>query len=147
MIRLLLQRVRWARCLVNGEAVGEIGAGLLVLVGVGEGASSDDAAKLARKVARLRIFSDEDGKMNKSLQDAEAPAVLSVSQFTLWADASSGNRPSYSRAARPELAKPLYEQFNDGLRREGVAVQTGIFGADMQIELCNDGPVTIWLEA
>ena len=124
---------------------GEIAAGLVVLLGVGEGDADADAERLAGKIARLRIFEDDDGRFNRSVVDA-AGAVLVVSQFTLLADTAKGNRPSFSSAARPEVAEPLYERFCEALRAEGVAVATGIFGARMEVELVNDGPVTLVLE-
>jgi len=125
---------------------GEIGSGLLVLLGVAEGDSEGDAERVAGKVARLRIFEDETGKFDRSLLDAGGAALV-VSQFTLIADTARGNRPSFSHAARPETAEPLYERFCAALREQGVHVETGVFGARMQVELANDGPVTIVLEA
>lgn len=130
---------------VDGQIVGEIGRGLVVLVGVGTGDSDEDARVLARKIAHLRIFSDEDGKMNRSVLDVGG-ALLSVSQFTLYGDARKGNRPSFTQAAPPEEANRLYEVFNRELAELGVPVQTGVFRAMMQVEIVNDGPVTIWLD-
>lgn len=130
--------------LVDGEAVAEIGAGLCVLLGVARGDGERDAVRLAEKVARLRIFENEAGKFDRSLLDAGG-AVLAVSQFTLIADTARGNRPSFSDAAPPEQAEPLYEAFCAALRGLGVKVATGRFGARMQVELVNDGPVTIVL--
>jgi len=123
---------------------GEIGAGLLVLLGVATGDTEADVERLAGKVARLRIFEDDAGKFDRSLLDTGGAALV-VSQFTLIADTARGNRPSFSGAARPELAEPLYERFCNALRDLGVHVETGVFGARMQVELVNDGPVTVIL--
>jgi D-tyrosyl-tRNA(Tyr) deacylase len=125
---------------------GEIGTGLLVLLGVAEGDTREQSERLAGKIARLRVFEDESGKFDRSLLDVGGAALV-VSQFTLIADTAKGNRPSFSHAARPELAEPLYEQFAAALRELGVTVATGVFGARMQVELVNDGPVTIVLDA
>ena len=124
---------------------GEIGRGLCVLLGVARGDREEEAARLASKIARLRIFPDDDGRFDRSVLDL-AGAVLVVSQFTLIADTGRGNRPSFSGAARPERAEPLYERFCGALRELGVTVETGVFGARMEVELVNDGPVTIVLE-
>ncbi len=124
---------------------GEIGAGLVVLLGVADGDTAAEAERLAGKIARLRIFEDESGKFDRSLLDVGGAALV-VSQFTLIADTARGNRPSFSDAARPETAEPLYERFSQALRELGVPVQTGVFGAKMQVSLVNDGPVTIILE-
>ena len=121
---------------------GEIGRGLVVLLGVAEGDTEAEAERLAGKVARLRIFEDESGKFDRSLLDTGGAALV-VSQFTLIADTAKGNRPSFSRAARPEIAEPLYDRFCAALRELGVPVQTGVFGARMAVELVNDGPVTV----
>ncbi|NVO29889.1 D-aminoacyl-tRNA deacylase [Hymenobacter lapidiphilus] len=146
-MRLVLQRVRHARVTVEGRVTGQIGPGLLVLAGF---APDDDAAildRLARKMVQLRIFADDEGKMNRSVQDVGGQ-VLVVSQFTLLADTRKGNRPSYVGAAPPLLAVPLYEQFVQTVARLlGRPVSTGEFGADMQVELLNDGPVTIVLDS
>ena len=123
---------------------GEIGPGLCVLLGVADGDTAEDAARLAGKVARLRIFQNEEGKFDRSLLDVGGEALV-VSQFTLLADTTKGNRPSFSAAARPEVAEPLYEDFCAALAAEGVRVTQGVFGASMQIELVNDGPVTVVL--
>ena len=144
-MRAVVQRVREARVLVGGDAVGEVGAGLCVLLGV---AQDDDAAvaeRLAAKVARLRIFENADGKFDRSLVDVGGAALV-VSQFTLIADTAKGNRPSFSGAAPPELAEPLYETFCAALGREGIEVARGRFGARMAVEIANDGPVTIVLD-
>jgi len=124
---------------------GEIGAGLCILLGVARGDTAADARRLAGKIARLRIFQNDEGKFDRSLLDTGGRALV-VSQFTLLADTAKGNRPSFSGAARPEVAEPLYEQFCFALRRAGVHVETGVFGARMDVELVNDGPVTIILE-
>jgi D-tyrosyl-tRNA(Tyr) deacylase len=123
----------------------EIEAGLVVLLGVGEGDTEADADRLAGKVARLRVFEDEDGRFDSSLLDVGGAALV-VSQFTLLADTAKGNRPSFSAAARPEVAEPLYDRFCESLRAEGVPVETGVFAARMQVEFVNDGPVTIVLD-
>ena len=125
-----------------GEVVGEIGPGLALLLGIERGDRDEDARRLAGKVARLRIFEDDAGKFDRSLLDVGGAALV-VSQFTLIADTAKGNRPSFSDAARPEQAEPLYEAFCEALRELGVRVETGVFGARMQLELVNDGPVTV----
>ena len=145
-MRIVLQRVKSASVSIEGSVVGEINQGFLLLVGVGPEDSSDDASYLARKIAGMRIFSDENGKMNLSI-DQIGGKILSVSQFTLFADTKKGNRPSFTGAASPDLATKLYEEFNELLRTEyGLTVETGEFGADMQVSLVNDGPVTIILD-
>ena len=131
--------------LVEGDVVGQVGAGVCVLLGVADDDDADAAAHLARKVARLRIFENDEGKFDRSLLDVVGSALV-VSQFTLIAETSKGNRPSFSCAARPEQAEPLYEAFCGALESEGVGVARGIFGARMALELVNDGPVTIILE-
>jgi D-tyrosyl-tRNA(Tyr) deacylase len=140
-MRAVIQRVERARSTPGGA----IGPGLCVLLGVAEGDDEAAAERLAGKVARLRIFEDVDGKFDRSLLDTGGAALV-VSQFTLIADTAKGNRPSFSAAARPEAAEPLYERFAAALRELGVPVETGVFGARMAIELVNDGPVTIILE-
>ena len=144
-MRALVQRVSWARVTVDGETVGEIGAGLLVLLGITHDDGEAEARKLAQKIAKLRIFNDDAGKMNQSVKDVGGAALV-VSQFTLYADSSGGNRPSYIQAARPEQAIPLYETFSELLRLENLTVESGVFGADMDVTLLNQGPVTIWLD-
>ena len=129
---------------VNGEVRGEIGAGLCVLLGVARGDTAAEAERLAGKVARLRIFENDEGKFDRSLLDVGGEALV-VSQFTLIADTAEGNRPSFTGAARPDEAEPLYRTFCEALRALGVRVETGLFGARMQVELANDGPVTIVL--
>ena len=145
-MRIVLQRVKSASVSIDDVVVGNINQGFLLLVGVGPEDSSDDASYLARKIAGMRIFSDENGKMNLSI-DQIGGKILSVSQFTLFADTKKGNRPSFTGAASPDFATNLYEEFNELLRTEyGLTVETGEFGADMQVELVNDGPVTILLD-
>lgn len=145
-MRAVVQRVSRAAVRVNDETVGAIGAGLLVLLGVAQGDGPDDARLLADKVAGLRVFDDPEGKMNLSLADVGG-AVLAVSQFTLLGDARKGRRPSYSEAAPPEEANPLYRQFVGFLREAGLTVAEGVFRAQMQVELVNEGPVTILLDS
>ena len=145
-MRIVLQRVKSASVAIEDSVVGEINQGFLLLVGVGPDDTRDDASYLARKIAGMRIFSDENRKMNLSI-DQVVGKVLSVSQFTLFADTKKGNRPSFTGAASPEAANKLYEEFNEILRTEyGLIVETGEFGADMQVSLVNDGPVTILLD-
>jgi D-tyrosyl-tRNA(Tyr) deacylase len=144
-MRCLLQRVSRAKVEVGGKVIGEIGRGLMVLVCAMRGDDEANGELLARKVVNLRIFADEVGKMNRSLIDIGGSALV-VSQFTLAADTSRGNRPGFSLAAEPELGRSLYARFCDQVRGHGVEVATGEFGADMQVSLTNDGPVTIWLE-
>ena len=141
-MRIVLQRVKSASVAIEGSVVGEINQGFLLLVGVEPDDTRDDASYLARKIAGMRIFSDENGKMNLAI-DQVGGKILSVSQFTLFADTKKGNRPSFTGAASPEAANKLYEEFNEILRTEyGLIVETGEFGADMQVSLVNDGPVT-----
>jgi D-tyrosyl-tRNA(Tyr) deacylase len=144
-VRGVVQRVASARVRVGGEVRAEIDAGVCVLLGVARGDDAEDAARLAGKVARLRIFENEDGRFDRSLVDTGGAALV-VSQFTLIADTAKGNRPSFSEAAPPEAAEPLYEGFCGALRQLGVRVETGVFGARMAVELVNDGPVTIVLD-
>ena len=144
-MKAVVQRVSRARVRVGEEVVGEIGPGLCVLLGVASEDDSGTAARLAEKVARLRIFENEEGRFDRSLLDVGGEALV-VSQFTLIADAAKGNRPSFTEAAPPEEAEPLYEAFCSALQAAGVAVATGRFGARMQLEISNDGPVTIVLE-
>ena len=143
-MRAVCQRVSHARALVDGQASGAIGRGLCVLLGVGSGDGEAEVVRLAAKIARLRVFSDERGRFDRSLLDTGGEALV-VSQFTLLADTARGNRPSFTRAAPPERAEPLYVRFCDELRALGVHVETGIFAARMQVEIVNDGPVTIVL--
>ena len=149
-MRVLVQRVSHARVTVAGETAGEIGRGFLLLVGVTFDDSATVADLLARKVANLRVFDDADGNLNRSALDllqAEEPiGMLVVSQFTLYADCRKGRRPSFVQAAPAAIAEALVDRFADGLRALGLPVATGRFGAEMQVELVNDGPVTIWLD-
>lgn len=145
-MRAVVQRVSRARVTVEGQTTGEIGFGLMILLGVGRTDTSAVAASMAEKVAHLRIFEDEQGKMNRSLLDVRGAALV-VSQFTLYGDARGQRRPSFISAAPPELAKSLYEEFAAALRRLGVTVATGIFQAMMSVELVNEGPVTILLDS
>ena len=144
-MRAVIQRVSRAAVRVDGRVVGEIGAGLLVLLGVAAGDDDVEAERLAGKVARLRIFENDDGRFDRSVHDSGG-GVLAVSQFTLIADTAKGNRPSFGEAAAPEEAERLYERFCAALRDLGVEVETGVFGARMDVELINDGPVTIVLD-
>ena len=144
-MRILLQRVRRAAVRVDGETVAEIGAGLLSFVGVEQDDSESDADYLADKTAELRIFPDEAQRMNRSVEESGG-SVLVVSQFTLAASTRRGRRPSYSRAAAPELAQPLYRRYAERLRSRGLTVACGVFQAMMEVELVNDGPVTILLD-
>ncbi|MDE3123484.1 MAG: D-tyrosyl-tRNA(Tyr) deacylase [Paracoccaceae bacterium] len=144
-MRALLQRVSRASVSVDGALIGEIGAGLLILVCAMQGDGDDKPAQLAAKIGKLRIFKDDEGRMNRSLRDVGGAALV-VSQFTLAADTSRGNRPGFSTAAPPDEGRRLYEAFAQAMRDEGFPVATGEFGADMAVSLVNDGPVTIWLE-
>ena len=144
-MRALIQRVTEASVSVNGEVVGEIKQGLLILLGVGDDDADTEAHQLAEKIANLRIFSDEEGKFNRSLLDVNGAALV-VSQFTLYADTRKGRRPSFAHAAPPEQAAPLVEVFCEALRNMGSEVATGVFGAMMKVHLINDGPVTLWLD-
>ena len=149
-MRVLAQRVSRAQVTVTGETIGEIGRGLLLLVGVTLDDTAAAADLLARKVANLRVFDDADGNLNRSpldlLEAGEPIGMLVISQFTLYADCRKGRRPSFVQAAPPAIAEPLVDGFADGLRALGLPVATGRFGAEMQVELVNDGPVTIWLD-
>jgi D-aminoacyl-tRNA deacylase len=145
-MRAVLQRVSRGRVTVEGKITGEIGGGLMILLGVGREDSAAVAASMAEKCANLRIFEDDQGKMNRSLLDVKGSALV-VSQFTLYGDARGQRRPSFITAAPPELAKALYEEFCAALRRLGVTVETGIFQAMMSVELVNEGPVTILLDS
>lgn len=144
-MRVLIQRVKNASVTIEGTVQGQIEQGLLILLGVCEGDTAQDAAYLAEKCTGLRIFTDENDKMNLSCADIGG-GLLIVSQFTLYGDCKKGKRPNFMRAARPETAIPLYEHFIAQCRSSGLPVETGIFGADMQVSLVNDGPVTIWMD-
>jgi len=146
-MRAVIQRVKSATVRVNGAVVGEIGAGLLVLLAVAAGDTRDQAAWMSRKLSRLRIFPDDEGKMNRSLLDVGGE-VLVVSQFTLYGDCRKGNRPSFMRSAAPKLAEPLYELFCEMMTKAGCAsVERGVFGAMMDVGLINDGPVTLVVDS
>ena len=145
-MRAVVQRVSRAQVTVADELTGTVNKGLLVLVGVTEGDTEKDAQYLADKVTGLRIFEDENGKMNLSVKDVGGE-ILSVFQFTLYGDCRKGKRPSFDKAARPEAANLLYEKFNELCRQQGVQVETGVFRSHMQVELVNDGPVTILLDS
>ncbi len=145
-MRLLLQRVTRAEVRVDGKVVGKIGPGLVVLVGVGHDDTDEVADAMADKAVDLRIFRDDDGKTNLSLVDVGGE-VLAVSQFTLFADTRKGRRPSFIDAAPPELGERLYERFATAVEARGVKVERGMFGAEMEVELINDGPMTIWLDS
>lgn len=144
-MKAVIQRVTQASCTVDQQVTGAIKTGLVILVGVGPNDQIQQAQQLAHKISKLRIFNDEQGKMNLSVLDVGG-AILSISQFTLFADTRSGNRPSYTKAAAPELAQQLYQKFNEALRELGLEVAEGLFGAHMSVELINDGPVTIQLD-
>jgi D-tyrosyl-tRNA(Tyr) deacylase len=144
-MKLVIQRVTNASVTVENKIVGKIGQGFLVLLGVGPEDTTKEADYLVQKLIKLRVFEDENGKMNLSLKDINGELLI-VSQFTLYADCSSGNRPSFVNAAKPEIANELYEYFIKKCQEENIKVEHGIFGADMKVELLNDGPVTILLE-
>lgn len=144
-MRAVVQRVSEARVIVDERVVGSIDDGFLILLGITYGDGEAQATYLARKIAGLRVFEDDDGKMNRALADIGG-AVLVVSQFTLYGDVRKGRRPSFVAAAHPDLANPLYERFCELLDEQGLRVERGIFGAYMQVQLVNDGPVTLWLD-
>ncbi|MFJ5621719.1 D-aminoacyl-tRNA deacylase [Peribacillus loiseleuriae] len=145
-MRVVVQRSKAARVLVNNETIGSIDHGLVLLVGVTHGDTAEDAAYLAEKIANLRIFEDENEKMNHSLLDVGG-SILSISQFTLYGDCKKGRRPNFMDAARPEEANAIYELFNEEFRKRDIHLETGQFGANMQVELTNDGPVTLIVES
>lgn len=145
-MRVVVQRSKQAQVTVEGSAVGSIEHGLVLLVGITHDDTEQDARFAADKIAGLRIFEDETGKMNHSVLDVKGQ-ILSVSQFTLYGDCRKGKRPNFMAAARPEQAKPLYDRFNEMLREQGLQVETGIFGAMMDVSLVNDGPVTLIVES
>ena len=144
-MRALIQRVSKASVTVAGQTISSVGKGLLILLGVGHGDGDEQVKFLAEKIANLRIFEDEQGKTNLSILDVKGEAIV-VSQFTLYADTRKGRRPSFINAALPEVAEPLVNRFAEQLHNRGVPTQTGKFGAHMEVEIHNDGPVTIWLE-
>ena len=144
-MRALVQRVSHASMTIDGRIHGQIGQGFLVLLGITDGDTVDDAVYLADKTVKMRVFTDENDKMNRSLADVGG-GLLIVSQFTLYGDCRKGNRPSFTNAARPETAIPLYEAFIARCRESGLPVETGEFGADMKVDLLNDGPVTLWMD-
>ena len=146
-MRIVVQRCSRAEVRIDGQVVGNIGKGFMLLVGITDGDTKTEADLLAKKVAQMRVFEDAEGKMNLALKDVDG-AILSISQFTLYADCKKGNRPSFIRAARPKVAEPLYDYFNNVLRTQyGLQVETGRFGADMKVDFVNDGPVTILLDS
>ncbi|WP_270643037.1 D-aminoacyl-tRNA deacylase [Limosilactobacillus mucosae] len=144
-MRVVLQRVNHAAVRIDGETVGQIQKGYLLLVGLAPEDTDEQLDWMVHKIVNLRVFEDENGKLNRALADVNGE-ILSISQFTLYADVKHGNRPGFSKAAKPEIAAPLYDRFNEKLRQTGVHVETGRFGADMKVELENDGPVTILYE-
>ncbi|MFP5509033.1 MAG: D-aminoacyl-tRNA deacylase [Alphaproteobacteria bacterium] len=144
-MRALIQRVSRASVRVDGQQIGQCGPGLLILICAMQGDTEAQAAQMAAKIAKLRIFKDDEGRMNRSILDTGGSALV-VSQFTLAADTARGNRPGFSTAAAPDEGRRLYEVFAANLAASGIATQTGSFGADMAVELVNDGPVTIWID-
>ncbi|MGX7197466.1 D-aminoacyl-tRNA deacylase [Enterococcus olivae] len=144
-MRAVVQRVSEASVVIDGEIKGAVGQGFMILLGIHEEDTLSDVEYLVGKIAKLRVFEDDQGKMNRSIE-AVSGSILSISQFTLYGETKKGNRPSFIKAARPETAIPLYEAFNQGLREQNIAVETGEFGADMKVSLVNDGPVTIILD-
>ena len=145
-MKVVLQRTKQASVTVNQEVTGSISHGYMLLVGITHEDTMKDVDYCARKVAEIRLFEDEEGKMNRSIHEVGGQ-ILSVSQFTLYADTKKGRRPSFVNAARPDIAKPLWDAFNNALRENGLHVETGIFGANMDVALVNDGPVTIIIES
>ncbi len=145
-MRAVVQRVKKASVVVDGKIVGKIGKGILILLGVGKEDTEEDIRWLADKVSNLRIFEDDEGKMNKSVKDVGGK-ILVVSQFTLYGDCRKGRRPSFTQAAPPEKGRFFYEKFIEDLKKEGIEVESGIFGAKMEVHLINDGPVTILLDS
>ncbi|MEI5995063.1 D-aminoacyl-tRNA deacylase [Candidatus Enterococcus mansonii] len=144
-MKAVIQRVSQAEVVIDQKSVGKIDQGFMILLGIHETDTAEDVAYLVRKISKLRVFEDEGGKMNLSIQEIKG-RILSVSQFTLYADTRKGNRPSFIEAARPETAIPLYELFNKQLKELSIPVETGEFGADMAVSLINDGPVTIIID-
>ena len=144
-MKVVIQRVSQAQVAIEEQIVGQIKRGFMVLVGIHQEDTPEDVAYVVGKISKLRVFEDDEGKMNRSIQEIEG-SILSISQFTLYAKTKKGNRPSFIEAARPDVAIPLYELFKQQLEAEGIAVATGEFGADMQVSLTNDGPVTIVID-
>lgn len=144
-MRAVIQRVTQAEVRIDQKSVGKINQGFMILLGIHESDSEEDVAYLVRKISKLRVFEDETGKMNLSIQEVQG-SILSISQFTLYADTKKGNRPSFIDAARPNVAVPLYELFNEQLKELDIPVETGEFGADMAVSLINDGPVTVIID-
>lgn len=144
-MRAVIQRVSEASVKIDGQIVGEISCGYVILLGIHVEDTLTDVEQLVKKIAKLRVFEDDEGKMNRNIA-AVSGRVLSISQFTLYGDTHKGNRPSFIKAARPEVAIPLYDAFNQGLRAQNIPVKTGEFGADMKVALVNDGPVTIIID-
>ena len=144
-MKIVLQRVKEASVTIDGEIHGAIGKGYMILVGFNEEDNHEIIDRLVEKVIHLRVFEDENQKMNRSLLDVEG-SILSISQFTLYADCRKGRRPSFINAAKPDISSPLYDYFNECLRNQGIHVETGIFGAEMEVSITNDGPITIILE-
>lgn len=145
-MRVVIQRVTKAQVSVEGNVIGKIKEGLLILLGITHGDNQKDAKWLVNKISGLRIFSDENGKMNRSIEDIEGEILL-ISQFTLYGDARKGRRPSFIEAAKPDIAVPLYNKFIDLVREKNIKISTGEFGADMKVELLNDGPVTMIIDS
>ncbi|WP_248622018.1 D-aminoacyl-tRNA deacylase [Enterococcus cecorum] len=145
-MRAVIQRVSQAKVVVDENTVGQINRGFMILLGVHEQDTQADVDYLVGKISKLRVFEDDQQKMNRSIMDVGGE-ILSISQFTLFADTKKGNRPSFVQAAKPDTAIPLYEAFNEGLRQAGIPIETGIFGADMKCHLVNDGPVTIIIDS
>ena len=144
-MKVVIQRVSQAQVAIEEQIVGQFKQGFMVLVGIHQEDTPEDVAYVVGKISKLRVFEDDEGKMNRSIQEIEG-SILSISQFTLYAKTKKGNRPSFIEAARPDVSIPLYELFNQQLEAEGIAVATGEFGADMQVSLTNDGPVTIVID-
>lgn len=144
-MRVVIQRVKKAEVHIQQTCIGKINQGLFILLGIHKNDTADDVDYLVKKISKLRVFEDEQGKMNASIQDIQG-SILNVSQFTLYANTKKGNRPSFIEAARPEQAIPLYDRFNEKIKQVGIDLQTGEFGADMQVSLINDGPVTIIID-
>lgn len=145
-MRILIQRVKEAMVVVDGHPVSHIGKGLLLLIGIGKNDTAEDIEYLANKVIKMRIFEDDQKKMNLNIIQSGG-SILSVTQFTLYADTKKGNRPGFEQSAAPDIAKDHWHKFNGLLRKEGIEVQEGVFGVHMEVDLVNDGPVTIWLDS